>query len=264
MISKTYIVILNKYLTKPILLNNRSALLTMQFGLILTLATLLILTDLLPVWNDFNSFLVFPLCTITRGKVTKLSIRTQLALFSRSMFTRSSTPKIINHLAYTPKVTMNSTQYLRNTNRLTSPHDQDVKHVDTRYMASYSINTPSPFASAQQLKNNPIIKKKNKNIVHDELVKHECNEPGCDGKFCKGFCSLPTRRRAMGHGSHGKPPANEPDKKAILVSKVDFSGKAIDQNIVMYDTPHETTVTGENKKATDMINNDPLIQEIIQ
>jgi hypothetical protein len=49
-----------------------------------------------------------------------------------------------------------------------------------------------------------------------------------------------------------------------MISKVDFSGKPIDQNIVMYNNPHDTIVTGQNKQATDMINNDHLIQEIIQ
>jgi hypothetical protein len=136
-------------------------------------------------------------------------------------------------------------------------------NIPARAYAVRSLNVPDQFTKdPQALKNNPPIGKSG--MRHYEIQRQECIIPGCIDKQCIGLCGLPGRRSAVGHGSHGKSPAHEMDKKTIFkVANPDFSGKPKDQNIIVYSKAHNTPVTAVHSQGTQEVQNNQTIQQVL-
>lgn len=152
--------------------------------------------------------------------------------------------------------------------RLLHPSSHSFKPPldNVRYYAAYSVNKPNPLnTDPQALSNNPVVKTGSKMVQHNELHRTRCSYPGCNGLYCIGLCLPPlVDRKAIAHGTHGKAPATETDKKTVEVSETDFDGKNKPQKMVFYKKPHDTTETPEDVQATKKINNEPNIQALIK
>jgi len=130
---------------------------------------------------------------------------------------------------------------------------------DRRYYANNRVFTSIPGTSSNEsLNNNPPLTfpRKNKSgtvIQHPEWVRETCDQLGCNGLVCINLCGSALDRKAIAHGTHGKAPAHETDKKTVPLGNPDFSNNPNKgQNLVFYEN-------APNVNATQRINSDPTI-----
>ncbi len=140
------------------------------------------------------------------------------------------------------------------TKRIYAAYSNHVRPYATR-----TFNYPTPHQGPLAAQNNP-------GSVHKELVKTTCIIPGCNTLYCLGLCANASKSQSVAHATTGEAPSNEPGKTTVKNVTKDgktFNGNQEDQNLVFYDTPHDSSTFGIDETWTNKLNNDSKAVNIV-